>query len=53
MSNGRIRTDWVETVSQDGMHLMETRVACTGCDAAETLPPILAHGQAEAHTPGD
>ncbi|MEU8437180.1 hypothetical protein AB0F18_30635 [Streptomyces sp. NPDC029216] len=26
MVNGRIRTEWVETVSQDGMHLMETRL---------------------------
>ncbi|WP_052713993.1 DUF6233 domain-containing protein [Streptomyces katrae] len=28
-------------------------VACTGCDAAETLLPILAHGQEDAHAPGD
>ncbi|WP_329201893.1 MULTISPECIES: hypothetical protein [unclassified Streptomyces] len=26
MANGWIRTEWVETVSQDGMHLMETRL---------------------------
>lgn len=26
MINGKIRTDWVETVSQDGLHLMQTRL---------------------------
>lgn len=26
MTNGRIHTDWVETVSQDGLHLMQTRL---------------------------
>ncbi|GLX42177.1 hypothetical protein Sros01_82490 [Streptomyces roseochromogenus] len=26
MTNGKIRTDWVETVSQDGLHLMQTRL---------------------------
>lgn len=25
MADGWIRTDWVETVSEDGMHLMQTR----------------------------
>ncbi|MFD7169092.1 DUF6233 domain-containing protein [Streptomyces violascens] len=28
-------------------------VACTGCDAAETLLPILRHGQTYAPGPGD
>ncbi|MFF4648121.1 DUF6233 domain-containing protein [Streptomyces sp. NPDC001389] len=28
-------------------------LACTGCDAAETLLPILAHGQEDGHAPGD
>ncbi|GAA0271017.1 hypothetical protein GCM10010302_05740 [Streptomyces polychromogenes] len=27
-------------------------LACTGCDAAETLLPILGHGQEDGHTPG-
>ncbi|MFI1510582.1 hypothetical protein [Streptomyces sp. NPDC020597] len=26
MANGRTHTDWVETVSQDGLHLMQTRL---------------------------